>query len=74
MVTILLGRGECLESDRSETWRGASSAVDGWGGGGGRCYGKGMVKGCDWPRHTASKSCQIVLLKGDSDPISFRTV
>ena len=28
-----------------------------------------VVRGCDWPPHTASKSCQIVLLKVDSDLI-----
>ena len=55
-----------------QTWRGASSAGEDRGGA--ETGHVMVVKGCDWPRHSASKSCQIVLLKGDSDLISFRTV
>ena len=52
-----------------QTRRGASSArrIDGAEGGDVM-----VVRGCDWPRHTVSKSCQIVLHKGDSDQMDFR--
>ena len=51
-----------------QTWRGASSArrIDGAEGGDVM-----VVRGCDWPRHTVSKSCPIVLHKGDSDQMDF---
>ena len=54
-----------------QTWRGASLEGEDRGAEAGHVM---VEKGCDWPRHSASKSCQIVLLKGGSDPISFRTV
>ena len=65
MEINLLRRGEDLESDRSGMEGGFFSEG---GAGGGDVM---VVRGCDWPRHTVSKSCKFVLLNGVSDQMDF---
>ena len=51
MEIRLLRRGEDLESERSDMEGGFFS-----GGGGAEAGHVMVVKGCDWPRHSASQS------------------